>query len=135
MPWTGERSLPTKSIRWQYEHGVADTSVVSPGGSALDAYYIARPQVDEIQLDLFGDYASNEALYPAFQAYFRERQPPQLAIWGQNDPFFLPPGAEAYRRDLPAADSRFLDTGHFVLETHADTIANAMIEFFDQQVR
>ncbi|MDO1582579.1 alpha/beta fold hydrolase [Rhizobium oryzicola] len=125
--------LTPASIRWQYEHGVPDTTAVSPDGSALDAYYIARPEVDEIQLDLFGDYASNVALYPAFQAYFRKHQPPLLAIWGKNDPFFLPPGAEAYRRDLPNAEIRFLDTGHFALETHAGEIAAAIIELLDRQ--
>lgn len=121
--------LTPASIRWQYEHGVADLSAVSPDSSALDAWYIARPEVDEIQLDLFGDYASNVALYPAFQAYFREHRPPLLAIWGRNDPFFLPAGAEAYRRDLPDADVRFLDTGHFALETHVVAIAEAIAGF------
>lgn len=124
--------LTPASIRWQYEHGVADASTVSPDGSALDAWYIARPQVDEIQLDLFGDYASNIALYPAFQAYFREHRPPLLAIWGRNDPFFLPAGAEAYRRDLPDADIRFLDTGHFALETHVGEIAEATANFLSR---
>ncbi|MCJ2133260.1 alpha/beta hydrolase [Methylobacterium sp. J-026] len=121
--------LTPASIRWQYEHGVPDTSLVSPDGSALDAWYIQRPEVDEIQLDLFGDYASNVALYPAFQAYFREHRPKLLAIWGRNDPFFLPAGAEAFRRDLPDAQVRFLDTGHFALETHAATIAGAIAGF------
>ena len=124
------RSLLTPaSIRWQYEHGVPDTSLVSPDGSALDAWYIQRPGVDDIQLDLFRSYATNVALYPAFQAYFREHQPKLLAIWGRNDPFFLPPGAEAFRRDLPRAEVRFLDTGHFALETHAAEIAQAIAAF------
>lgn len=118
--------LTPRSIRWQYEHGVADVGRVSPDGSALDIHYTRRPGVDEIQLDLFRDYASNVALYPAFQRYFREHQPKLLAIWGRNDPFFLPAGAEAYRRDLPQADIRLLDTGHFALETHADEIATAI---------
>ncbi|WP_322049235.1 alpha/beta hydrolase [Paraburkholderia sp. J67] len=121
--------LTPASIRWQYEHGVADTTQVAPDGYGLDALYIARPERDEVQLDLFLDYASNVELYPAFQAYFREHQPALLAIWGKNDPFFLPPGAEAYKRDLPNADVRFLDTGHFALETHAQEIANAIIGF------
>ncbi|WP_321888998.1 alpha/beta fold hydrolase [Paraburkholderia bannensis] len=121
--------LTPASIRWQYEHGVADTTQISPDGYGLDTLYIARPERDEVQLDLFLDYASNVDLYPAFQAYFREHQPPLLAIWGKNDPFFLPPGAEAYKRDLPNADVRFLDTGHFALETHAREIADAIIEF------
>ncbi|MBC9033695.1 alpha/beta hydrolase [Sphingomonas sp. JC676] len=121
--------LTPESIRWQYEHGVEDAAAVSPDGIALDVYYLERPGVDEIQLDLFLDYASNVALYPAFQAYFREHQPPLLAIWGRNDPFFLPPGAEAYKRDLPNAEVRFLDTGHFALETHAPEIADAIAGF------
>ncbi|MGU3287154.1 alpha/beta fold hydrolase [Methylobacterium mesophilicum] len=121
--------LTPASIRWQYEHGVPDTSLISPDGSALDAWYIQRPEVDEIQLDLFGNYASNVALYPDFQAYFRTHRPRLLAIWGRNDPFFLPAGAEAYRRDIPDAQIRFLDTGHFALETHTNEIAEAITEF------
>ncbi|BAQ49933.1 MULTISPECIES: alpha/beta fold hydrolase [Methylobacterium] len=121
--------LTPASIRWQYEHGVPDTSLVSPDGSVLDAWYIQRPEVDEIQLDLFGDYASNVALYPAFQTYFRTHRPRLLAIWGRNDPFFLPAGAEAFRRDIPDAQVRFLDTGHFALETHAAVIAEAIADF------
>ena len=121
--------LTPASIRWQYEHGVPDTSLVSPDGSALDAWYIQRPEVDEIQLDLFGDYASNVALYPAFQTYFRTHRPRLLVIWGRNDPFFLPAGAEAFRRDIPDAQIRFLDTGHFALETHAAVIAEAIADF------
>jgi pimeloyl-ACP methyl ester carboxylesterase len=117
------------AIRWQYEHGVADTSALSPDGIALDVHYTQRPGVDEIQLDLFLDYASNVALYPAFQAYFRTHRPPLLAIWGRNDPFSLPPGAEAYKRDLPEAEVQFLDTGHFALETHAGEIAGAISTF------
>jgi len=111
---------------WQYTHGVADPSLVSPDGYTLDNHYLARPAADEIQLDLFLDYASNIDLYPEFQAYFRTRQPPLLAIWGRNDPFFLPAGAQAFKRDIPAADVRLLDTGHFALETHADEIATAV---------
>ncbi|MET0310131.1 MAG: alpha/beta hydrolase [Sphingomonas sp.] len=121
--------LTADAIRWQYAHGVVDASAISPDGIALDVHYTQRPGVDEIQLDLFLDYASNVALYPAFQAYFRAYQPPLLAIWGKNDPFFLPPGAEAYRRDLPEAEVRFLDTGHFALETHAPEIAEVIAAF------
>ncbi len=121
--------LTPDSIRWQYTHGVPDPEAVSPDGHTLDACYLQRPEVDDIQLDLFGDYASNVALYPAFQAYFREHKPRLLAIWGRNDPFFLPAGAEAYRRDVPDAEIRFLDTGHFALETHAAEIASTIIGF------
>lgn len=121
--------LAEDAIRWQYEHGVSDPAQISPDGIALDLFYLERPEADEIQLDLMLDYASNVALYPAFQAYFRQHQPRLLAIWGDKDPFFLPPGAEAYKRDLPNAQVQFLDTGHFALETHADEIADAIRVF------
>ena len=118
--------LTPETTRWQYVHGVADETLVSPDGYTLDSHYLARPGADEVQLDLFLDYASNVALYPEFQAYFRRHRPPFLAVWGQNDPFFLPAGAEAFRRDLPDAEIRFFDTGHFALETHAGEIADAI---------
>ena len=114
---------------WQYTHGVADPSLVSPDGYTLDNYYLARPGAHDIQLDLFLDYATNIELYPRLQEYFRKSQPPLLAIWGRNDPFFLPPGAEAFKRDIPGADVRLLDTGHFALETHANEIAAAIRSF------
>ena len=109
--------------------GVPDKTLVSPDGYSLDNFYLTRPGADEIQLDLFHDYATNVRLYPTFQNYFRTHQPPLLAVWGRNDPFFVPPGAEAFRRDIPAAEVRFLDTGHFALETHVDEIAEAITEF------
>src|SRR5215468_954501 len=118
--------LSPETTIWQYTHGVPDTSSVSPDGYTLDNFYLARPGADEVQLDLFGDYKSNVALYPKFQAYFRKCRPPFLAAWGKNDPFFLPPGAEAFKRDIPDADVRFFDTGHFALETHCDEIAAAI---------
>jgi pimeloyl-ACP methyl ester carboxylesterase len=121
--------LVPESTVWQYLHGVADTTRVAPDGYSLDNYYLGRPGIAEIQLDLFGDYKSNVALYPTFQQYFRTYRPPLLAIWGKNDPFFLPAGAEAYRRDIPSADVRFLDTGHFALETHSAEIGAAMRDF------
>jgi pimeloyl-ACP methyl ester carboxylesterase len=121
--------LQPETTVMQYTHGVADPSSVSPDGYTLDNHYLTRPGVDEIQLDLFLDYMSNVELYPAFQEYFRTRQPPLLAIWGRNDPFFLPAGAEAFKRDIPDADVRLLDTGHFALETHADEIAAAIRGF------
>ena len=121
--------LTPETTYWQYTHGVPDPSAVSPDGYTLDDHYLARPNASEVQLDLFGDYQTNVALYPAFQAYFREHQPRLLAIWGRNDPFFLPAGAEAYRRDLKRAEVRVLDTGHFALETHAADIADAIRDF------
>jgi pimeloyl-ACP methyl ester carboxylesterase len=121
--------LAPETTVWQYTHGVADPIAVSPDGYTLDNFYLARPGAHEVQLDLFGDYKSNVLLYPAFQAYFRRHRPPFLAAWGRNDPFFLPAGAEAFKRDMPDAVVRFFDTGHFALETHAAEIAAAIREF------
>jgi len=121
--------LQPETTVWQYTHGVGELSSVSPDGYTLDNHYLARPGADEIQLDLFLDYASNIELYPQFQEYFRTHQPPLLAIWGRNDPFFLPAGAEAFKTDIPGADVRLLDTGHFALETHAVEIADAIRGF------
>jgi pimeloyl-ACP methyl ester carboxylesterase len=124
--------LAPETTRWQYIHGVSDETRVSPDGIALDNYYLARPGADEVQLDLFGDYKSNIALYPVFQSYFRKHKPRLLAVWGKNDPFFLPPGAEAFRRDIPEAEIHFFDTGHFALETHAKEIAEAIREYISR---
>jgi pimeloyl-ACP methyl ester carboxylesterase len=121
--------LKPESIAWQYTHGVPDPTRVSPDGYTLDSFYTSRPGVADVQLDLFGDYKSNVALYPTFQHYFRTHKPPLLAVWGKNDPFFLPPGAEAFKRDIPNATVRLFDTGHFALETHATEIAAAILEF------
>ena len=121
--------LTPETTRWQYTHGVPDPTMVSPDGYSLDNYYLARPGADEIQLDLFGDYKSNVALYPKFQNYFRKYKPPFLATWGKNDPFFLPAGAEAFKRDIPNAEVHFFDTGHFALETHCDEIASTIRDF------
>jgi pimeloyl-ACP methyl ester carboxylesterase len=121
--------LAPETTRWQYTHGVADEAAVSPDGYSLDNFYLARSGADDVQLDLFGDYKSNVALYPKFQDYFRTHKPPFLAVWGKNDPFFLPPGAEAFKRDIPSAVVRFFDTGHFALETHAGEIAQSIREF------
>ncbi|HEY2464586.1 MAG TPA: alpha/beta hydrolase [Steroidobacteraceae bacterium] len=125
--------LAPESTRWQYTHGVSDAALVSPDGVSLDNYYLARAGADEAQLDLFADYKSNIALYPAFQDYFRRHKPPFLAVWGKHDPFFLPAGASAFKRDIPNADIRFFDTGHFALETHAEPIALAIQEFLSAQ--
>jgi pimeloyl-ACP methyl ester carboxylesterase len=121
--------LKPEATIWQYTHGVADTSSISPDGYTLDNFYLARQDADDIQLDLFGNYKSNVALYPAFQNYFRTHKPPLLAVWGKNDPFFLPPGAETFKRDIPGAVVRFFDTGHFALETHAPEIAATIRDF------
>jgi pimeloyl-ACP methyl ester carboxylesterase len=129
------KMLAPETTYWQYTHGAADPSLVSPDGYTLDDHYLSRPGTADVQLDLLGDYKSNVELYPAFQAYFRKEQPRLLAIWGKNDPFFLPAGAEAYKRDIPDAEVRFLDTGHFALETHAGDIAEAINEFIGETVR
>ncbi|WP_426408666.1 alpha/beta fold hydrolase [Bradyrhizobium ganzhouense] len=124
------RAMQTpEATRWQYTHGVSDVTLVSPDGQNLDNFYLARPGSDEVQLDLIGDYKSNVALYPSFQNYFRTHKPPFLAVWGKNDPFFIPPGAEAFKRDNPNAVVKFFDTGHFALETHAREIADAIRNF------
>jgi pimeloyl-ACP methyl ester carboxylesterase len=121
--------LAPDTTRWQYTHGVPDVTVVSPDGYSLDNFYLARPGADEIQLDLLGDYKTNVAAYPTFQNYFRTHKPRFLAVWGKNDPFFLPQGAEAFRGDIPGATVQFFDTGHFALETHAKEIGAVMRDF------
>lgn len=125
--------LAPETTLFQYTHGVAEVADVSPDGRSLDDHYLARPGAAEAQLDLLLDYASNVALYPEFQAYFRNSQPPFLAVWGKNDPFFLPAGAEAFKRDIPEADIRFFDTGHFALETHAFEIGEAIKAFLSDK--
>lgn len=121
--------LGPETTIWQYTHGVADTTRISPDGYSLDNFYLSRPGAETVQLDLMGDYKSNVAVYPTFQNYFRTHKPRFLAVWGKNDPFFLPPGAEAFARDIPDAVIKFFDTGHFALETHADEIAAAIRDF------
>jgi pimeloyl-ACP methyl ester carboxylesterase len=121
--------LTLEGTRWQYTHGVSDPDSVPPESYTLDAALLERSGNKDIQLDLFRDYSSNVKLYPQFQDYFRKSRPPLLAIWGKNDPFFVPAGAEAFRKDLPKATIEFLDTGHFALETHVIEIAGALRNF------
>jgi pimeloyl-ACP methyl ester carboxylesterase len=125
--------LTPEATVFGYLKGVPDETLVSPDGYTLDNHYLARPGADEIQLDLWLDYAHNVEMYPTFQEYFRTHKPPLLAIWGRHDPFFLPAGAEAFQRDLPSADVRLLETGHFALETHATEVASAVREFLSQK--
>jgi pimeloyl-ACP methyl ester carboxylesterase len=120
--------LNLEGTRWQYVHGVDDPLRVAPESYALDAALLERPGNKDIQLDLFLDYANNLKLYPAFQAFFRRTQLPSLVIWGKHDPFFIPPGAEAFKRDNPNAVVELLDTGHFALETHGEYIGRRIIE-------
>ncbi len=125
---------PPTILRFQYTEGVSDPSTVAPESYTLDAFLLSRPGNDEIQLDLFGDYRNNVALYPKFQQYFRDRRPPLLAVWGKNDPFFLPRGAEAFARDIPDAEIHLLDAGHFALESHAAQIAGLIVDFLLRHV-
>ena len=126
--------LAPETARWMYFHGVSDETQVAPETHTLDAALLARPGNDEIQLDLFLDYAGNVELYPKFQEYFRKFQPPLLAIWGKNDPFFLPQGASAFKRDIADAEVHLLDTGHFALETHVEVIGARIRDFLQRRV-
>ncbi|MFY3979924.1 alpha/beta fold hydrolase [Achromobacter xylosoxidans] len=123
------------SIRWQYLEGVPDQTLVAPDAIALESHLVSRPDNADVQLDLLLDYASNVQKYPEFQAYFRKHQPPLLAVWGKNDPFFLPAGAEAWKRDIPSADVRFYDTGHLALETHGAEIGAVIRRFLDKNAK
>ena len=124
--------LTPETTYWQYTTGVKDLARVSPDGYNLDNYYMTRPGAHEVQLDLFLDYASNVDMYPTFQEYFRQHQPPLLAVWGNGDPFFVPARAEAFKRDITNATVTFFDTGHFALETHCDEIALAIRAFLSR---
>jgi pimeloyl-ACP methyl ester carboxylesterase len=126
-------SLSDEAIRFQHEHG-APAGSVAPDGYLLDTFYMHRAGAEEIQLDLILSYRTNVALYPAFQAYFREHRPPILAVWGKHDAFFIPAGAEAYRRDNPDVDIHLLDAGHFALETHHREIADLMRDFLARRL-
>ena len=127
--------LKPEATKSQYLYGVADESLVAPEAYELDSALLARPGNDEIQLDLFGDYQSNVALYPKFQEYLRTKRPPTLAVWGKNDPFFLPPGAEAFKRDNPDAEVHLLDAGHFALESRGPEIATIVRDFLARKLR
>jgi pimeloyl-ACP methyl ester carboxylesterase len=140
QPTDGNRAalrefLKPEATKSQYLYGVQDAALVAPEAYELDSALLARPGNDDIQLDLFLNYASNVALYPKFQEYFRTKRPPLLAVWGKSDPFFLPPGAEAFKRDNPGAEVHFYDTGHFALETHAQEIASAIRDFLGRKLQ
>ncbi len=122
--------LHLEGTKWQYVHGVQHPDQIAPESYTLDALLMERPGNKDIQLDLYLDYANNLKLYPAFQEFFRKSKVPTLVIWGKNDPFFIPPGAEAYKRDNPDAVVELLDTGHFALETHGDYIAQRILDVF-----
>jgi pimeloyl-ACP methyl ester carboxylesterase len=116
--------------RWQYENGVEDKTLVDPNAWTLDQFLLDRPGNGEIQADLMLDYGTNLALYPKFQAFFREYQPPTLVVWGKNDFVFPPEGATPYARDLKNIEIHMLDTGHFALETHGEEVASHIESFF-----
>ena len=124
--------LQAGAIKPQYTHGVHDASLVAPEAYVLDQTFIDWPERREIHLDLLLDYTSNVALYPAFQQYFRTHKPKLLAVWSRNDPFFLPPGAEAFRRDNPNAEVHFVEGGHFALETRGAEIASFILSFLSR---
>lgn len=115
--------------RFQYFHGVSDPSLIAPETYTLDQHFLDRPGNIEIQLDLVKDYRTNVALYPKFQEYFRTKKPMILAVWGDQDPYFLPAGAKAYKKDSPNAEVKFYPTGHFALETHVNEIGNDILKF------
>ncbi|WP_350574952.1 alpha/beta hydrolase [Pseudomonas sp. HY2-MNA-CIBAN-0224] len=119
--------LSLEGTRYQYLHGVERPEQVAPESWMLDLLLMQRPGNDESQLDLFLDYRNNLTLYPQFQAFFKAAQVPTLVIWGKHDPFFIPPGAHAYKTDNPNAVVELLDTGHFALETHAEHIAQRIL--------
>jgi pimeloyl-ACP methyl ester carboxylesterase len=127
--------LTYDATRWQYTHGVKDPELVSPDGPAHDQFLLDRKGNDEIQLDLFLSYGSNPPLYPKWQAYFREHQPPVLIVWGKNDRIFPAAGAEPYRRDLKDVDFHLLDAGHFALETNGAEIVGLMRDFLGKHLR
>jgi pimeloyl-ACP methyl ester carboxylesterase len=125
------QALTAEGMKREYSVGIPNPDQIAPEGYTLDAALLARPGNVEIQLDLFLDYANNVKLYPKFHEYFRQSQPPLLAIWGRFDLYFIPPGAEAFR-DIPGAEVQFLDTGHFALETHVQQVATAMRTFLSR---
>jgi pimeloyl-ACP methyl ester carboxylesterase len=121
--------LKPQSTKWQYEFGVSNPELIAPEAWLLDSALLARPGNTEIQLDLFLDYQNNIKQYPALHQVLARVRPPLLATWGKNDPFFLPAGAERFKRDVPNARVKFFDTGHFALETHANEIGTEIKAF------
>lgn len=127
------KDFVSKESTWfQYHEGASDTSLIAPETYTLDQHFLDRPGNIEIQLDLLKDYRTNVALYPKFQAYFRDQKPMLLAVWGSQDPYFLPAGAEAYKRDNPNASVKFYKTGHFALETHYKEIGGDILLFLSK---
>lgn len=121
--------LTFEATKSQYTQGISDETLIAPETYTLDWTLLERPGNKEIQLDLFLDYGGNVAFYPQFQEYLRKHKPPLLAVWGKNDPIFLPAGATAFKRDVPNAQIHFYDTGHFALETHSEEIGSTILDF------
>ncbi len=130
-----EKVMSPEVTRWQYTVGTRDVTNISPDAWTHDQAGLDRPGNIEIQLDLFLDYGSNPALYPTWQKYFREHQPPMLIVWGKNDPIFPPAGAEPYKRDVKNLDFNLLDTGHFALEEDGAVIAEKIRGFLGKNVK
>lgn len=121
--------LSAEGTKFQYTHGAKDPSKISPDSYTFDQLFLDRADNNAVQLELFYNYASNLALYPQWQRYFQQHQPPTLIVWGINDPFFTVEGAKAFQRDLPKAELHLLDTGHFALEEENEVIANYILRF------
>lgn len=121
-------------LKWQYTHGVQDVAKISPDNWHIDLQHLTRPENNEIQLALFYDYRTNVPLYPKWQQYLREHQPPTLIVWGRNDHIFPAEGAFPYQRDLKNVEIHLLDTGHFALEDKGNEIANHILTFLTKNV-
>ncbi|MEH6535014.1 MAG: alpha/beta hydrolase [Psychroserpens sp.] len=119
-------------LKWQYTHGVQDVSKISPDNWNIDLQHLTREENDKIQLAMFYSYRTNVPLYPEWQQYFRDHQPPTLIVWGKNDYIFPADGAHPYKRDLKNLEIHLLDTGHFALEEKGDEIANYILNFLDK---
>ncbi|MEO8006853.1 MAG: alpha/beta hydrolase, partial [Betaproteobacteria bacterium] len=126
--------MTNKATQWQYSNGVKNMALVSSDAPALDQALLDRPGNQEIQLDLFYDYRTNIPLYPQWQAYFRDRKPPMLVVWGKNDEIFVAAGAAPYQRDIPNVEVYMFDTGHFALETNGPEIAQLMRDFLERSL-
>jgi pimeloyl-ACP methyl ester carboxylesterase len=126
--------LTPEATKWQYTNGFRNTEVVSPDNWNMDTFFMDRPGNDRIQLELFHSYGTNPPLYPKWQAYFREYQPPALIVWGKNDKIFPSEGAYPYKRDLKDVDFNLLDTGHFALEEDGDAIAGHIRRFLGSRI-
>ena len=129
-----EGFLQPETVKAIYTTGHPDLSKISPDNWNTDLFFLSRPHAHRVQLDLFYDYRTNAALYPAWQQSLRERQPKTLIFWGQGDIFFTPAGGEAYLRDLPDAELVRLDSGHFAVEDSLQQIADGITLFYDTRV-